>query len=169
MAGTLDVILVLPQETDRLQDCLAARTPKVQRLPEYHANTPISTRECCRIAPPDHTTPWGVFGTSFYPIQWPPCSLRTQGALVHRHRNPHVRAPQTTPHPLQCGHRTLTDSRSRPPARDPARGCLSANPTRWGTMRQVKYGALQTLVCALCARVQGNCGPKTGPNASPHA
>ena len=77
MAGTLEVILVLPQETDRLQDCLAARTPKVQRLPEYRANTPISTRECSRIAPPDHTTPWGVFGTGFYPVQWPPCSLRT--------------------------------------------------------------------------------------------
>ena len=77
MARTLEVILVLPQETDRLQDCLAARTSKVQRLPEYRANKPISTRECSRIAPPDHTTPWGVFGTGFYPIQWPPCSLRT--------------------------------------------------------------------------------------------
>ena len=69
------MILLLPRETDRLQDCLAPRTQKVQRLPEYRANTPISTRECSWIAPPDHTTPWGVFGTGFYPVQWPPCSV----------------------------------------------------------------------------------------------
>ena len=77
MARTLEVILLLPQEADHLQDCLAGRTPKGQRLPEYGANTPISTRVYFRIAPPDHTTPWGVFETGFYPIQWPPCSLQT--------------------------------------------------------------------------------------------
>ena len=53
----------------------------MQRLLEYRANKPISTRECSRIAPPDHTTPWGVFGTGFYPVQWPPCSLRTERAV----------------------------------------------------------------------------------------
>ena len=41
MAGTLEVILVLPQETDRLQDCLAARNPKsatIARVPRKHTD-----------------------------------------------------------------------------------------------------------------------------------
>ena len=84
-------------------------------------------------------------------------------------KSPYVRAPQTAPHPLQYGHRILTDSYSRSPARDQARGCLSANVTRRGTTRQVKNGVLKTPVWALCARVQRNCGPQPGPNASTHA
>ena len=99
MARTLEVILVLPQETDHLQDCLAAPTSKVQRLPEYRANTPISTRECCRIAPPDHTTPWGVFGTGFYiPFSGPHAhcghsgdsSTATEIPMSERPKPPHI-------------------------------------------------------------------------------
>ena len=40
MARTVEVILLLPQEVDHLQDCLAGRTPKGQRLPEYGASAP---------------------------------------------------------------------------------------------------------------------------------
>ena len=110
MARTLEVILLLPQETDRLRDCLAARTSKVQRFPEYRANTPILTRDCCRIAPASRShNAMGRLWNRLLSRSVAPMLIADVGGILP--------PPPKSPCPSAPNHPTSTTMRSQDPNR----------------------------------------------------